>query len=143
LALGLSATSLVASPGLLSLKAQETPAPGLEEAAAKKLGVAKIGRRGKVLTNSLPEDASWADLVTGDEVGNAGYPDLGKIQQVLITLVLLSIYAGYVFVLLASPVRAISSLPTIDKTFVWLLAISHAAYLGYKAAPHTASEDAP
>jgi hypothetical protein len=135
LAMGLSATSLVATPALLSLKAQETPDPkGVRAAAAK-----GFGANGKVLVKDDPGQASVADLVTGEEVGNASAPDLGKIQQAAITLVLLGCYAAYVYGLLAGPTSIITSLPVLDKSFVWLLGISHASYLAYKAAPHTQS----
>ncbi len=41
-----------------------------------------VGANGKVLVKLSPNDASWGDLVTGEEeLGNAGSPDLGKIQQ--------------------------------------------------------------
>ncbi len=140
LAMGISATSLVATPALLSLKSDEDPHPAAVAQAAQRTGGAVIAN-GKVATKASPTEASWADLVTGDEVGNAGTPDLGKIQQCIITLILLAAYADYVFQALAAPAGLISSLPTLDKSFVWLLGISHASYLAYKAAPHTQSAD--
>jgi hypothetical protein len=136
LAMGISATSLVATPALLSLKSDETPAPGAQAQAAAKLKQS-VSANGKVLTKTLASEASWGDLVTGDELGNAGSPDLGKIQQALITLLLLGCYVGYVFASLSGSSATISSLPLLDKSFVWLLGISHASYLAYKAAPHT------
>ena len=117
LAMGISATSLVAAPALLSLKTDE--------------GKSTLERKDDA------HDASWSDLVTGDELGNKDAPDLGKIQQVLITLLLLGLYAGYVYILLSSSQAPIHDLPKLDPSFVWLLGISHAAYLSYKAAPHT------
>ena len=142
LAMGISATSLVATPALLSLKADEDPQDGAEQKATVRTGKTIVGN-GKVATKTAPSEASWADLVTGDELGNAGTPDLGKIQQVLITLILLASYADYVFQALSAPVGPIGQLPAIDKSFVWLLGISHASYLAYKAAPHTEDADAP
>lgn len=142
LAMGISATSLVATPALLSLKSDEDPHPDAVAQATRRTGVAVVSN-GKVATKFSPDEASWADLVTGDEVGNAGTPDLGKIQQCIITLILLAAYADYVFQALAAPSGLISSLPTLDKSFVWLMGISHASYLAYKAAPHTKTADAP
>ena len=144
LAMGISATSLVATPGLLSVKAAQDPSDGAQQQAAQKLGLAKadeVSSNGKVLTKDSAAQASWGDLVTGDEVGNAGSPDLGKIQQLLITLLLLGCYAGYVFINFSKSAAPIHELPALDKSFVWLLGISHASYLAYKAAPHT--ETAP
>jgi len=136
LAMGISATSLVAVPALLSTKAAETPAPGVEDAAKSRLGDAAKAN-GKLLEMEQPSDASWADLVTGDEIGNAGAPDLGKIQQAFITLILLGCYAAYIYNEFSKSGNPISSLPTLNNSFVWLLGISHASYLAYKAAPHT------
>jgi hypothetical protein len=118
LAMGISATSMVAAPALLSLKAAN----------------------GVLDTNDTAHEASWGDLVTGDETGNAESPDLGKIQQLLITVLLLGCYAGYVFIKLSSREAPIHALPVLDKTFVWLLGLSHASYLAYKATPHTPPE---
>lgn len=140
LAMGISATSLVATPALLSLKADDDPHPDAAALASQRTGVTVVGN-GKVATKVTPDDASWADLVTGDELGNAGTPDLSKIQQALISLLLLGMYADYVFQALAAPAGLISQLPTLDKSFVWLLGISHASYLAYKAAPHTKDAD--
>jgi len=137
LAMGISATSLVATPGILSLKEDQTPTDDQMAQAAQKMNVAQIPPgRGAVAAKPDPSDASWADLVTGDEVGNAGTPDLGKIQQLLITLLLLGSYAVYIFMNFQASAAPISALPALDKSFVWLLGISHASYLAYKAAPH-------
>lgn len=118
LAMGISATSLVAAPALLSLKEANDNDSTLE-------------------VKDDAHEASWGDIVTGDELGNAAAPDLGKIQQVLITVLLLGIYASYVYILLSSSQAPIHELPKLDDSFVWLLGISHAAYLSYKAVPHT------
>lgn len=136
LAMGISATSLVAAPALLSLKSKET-------ATAQTVDALPPGSKanGKVVTHDDASEASWSNLVTGDEVGNAQSPDLGKIQQVLITLVLLGCYAAYVATSFNESHGVIARLPVIDKSFVWLLGLSHASYLAYKAAPHTATGD--
>lgn len=136
LAMGISATSLVATPALLSIKSDKTPDPS-EVAGAKARMVAPVAANGVLLTKCNIGDASWADIFTGEEVGNAGMADLGKIQQVLVTLLLLGTYAAYVFGQFTGSAERIASLPQIDQSFVWLLATSHAAYLAYKAAPHT------
>lgn len=151
LAMGFSATSLVAAPALLSLK-KDNPASAddIAKANAKADDPSKPSMNFQVADDAnqvliRPEGvaASWGDLVTGDEVGNAGSPDLGKIQQLLITVLLLGSYAGYVFLDLSTSAAPMHSLPTLDKTFVWLLGISHASYLAYKAAPHSETADKP
>jgi len=141
LAMGISSTSLVAAPALLSLKADETPHAEAQQAAANRLNTGVVAT-GKIAGKTTPAKASWADLVTGDELGNVGTPDLGKIQQALITLLLLGCYVGYVFMLFGKS-GSVLELPKLDKSFVWLLGISHASYLAYKAAPHTTTGPAP
>jgi hypothetical protein len=137
LAMVISATSLVATPGLLSLKSEEEPTQAAISNVKAKLSISVVARTGKVFNRTAPAEASWSDLVTGDEVGNATSPDLGKIQQVLITVLLLGCYIGYVYIDLSRSAAPIDALPALDKSFVWLLGISHASYLAYKAAPHT------
>jgi len=134
LAMGISSASLVATPALLSLKSNQT-------ASAPAVSALPNGSsaNGKVLVQSSADQASWSNLVTGDEVGNAQSPDLGKIQQILITVVLLGGYGGYVFASFNDIRGPIGQLPTVDQSFVWLLGLSHASYLAYKAAPHTPS----
>ena len=41
------------------------------------------------------------------------------------------------FIGLSTSAAPIHALPALDKSFVWLLGLSHASYLAYKAAPHT------
>ncbi|WP_353230310.1 hypothetical protein [Novosphingobium sp.] len=141
LAMGISATSLVASPALLSLKAGETPSTQAVDQAAIKMNRTDgtdVPANGKVAMKALASEASWADLVTGEEVGNVGYPDLGKIQQVLITALLLGCYTAYIYTAFSrTTTLAIHSLPLLDTSFVGLLALSHGTYLAYKAVPHT------
>lgn len=135
LAMGISGTSLVATPALLSLKAAETAAD--PSAAASRAMTAN----GKVAVRATPAKAELSDLVTGDEVGNATAPDLSKIQQLLISLLLMGVYAWYVYEYFAQrPAgKLTTTLPKLDESFVWLMGISHASYLAYKAAPHTQS----
>ena len=138
LAMGISATSLVATPGLLSIKSQEPAADGALSDARAKIGN-DVGANGKVLTRTSPIGARWSDLFTGDELGNAGAADLGKIQQAFFTLILLGAYSAYVVAEFSSAAKTIDHLPGLDKSFVWLMGVSHASYLAYKAAPHTQS----
>jgi hypothetical protein len=108
--MGISATSLVAAPALLSLKADQDPDDDTAAATAR-LGSAMVPN-GKLANKASPAQASWADLVTGEEIGNVGTQDLGKIQQLLITLILLGAYAGYVFENFSLVSGVIGSLPS-------------------------------
>lgn len=137
--MGMSAASMVATPAILSLKTSE-PATVNELLDAAQVGnVAAVGR---VHGRPSPAQASWADIFRGDEVANANAPDLGKIQQLLITGLLLTYYAiqlGRMCWFGDEGEHSLNALPTFDESMVWLLGISHAGYLGYKAAPHSST----
>lgn len=141
LAMGISATSLVAAPALLSVKANQAQASDAAVDRAETRAGTTLEANGKIASKCGPKEASWADLVTGDEVGNFSSPDLGKIQQAFITLLLLGCYVAYIYANFAGSEETISSLPALDKSFVWLMGISHASYLAYKAAPHPSTSD--
>lgn len=143
-AMGISAASLAAAPAILSLKTQLSPSVSATAGA----GIARLPagdgvivpprNLGTLMTNMAVDEARWTDLVTGDEVGNFAAPDLGKIQQLLVTLLLLLVYAVETFDALGG-VKPVTGLPSLDPSFIWLLGVSHASYLAYKAAPHTST----
>ena len=139
-AMGISAVSLAAAPALLSIKASQAPSDRAKDTASAQLvalGAAPaVPNIGKLMTNSTIGEAQWTDMITGDEVGNFAAPDLGKIQQLLVTLLLLGVYGMLIWksFALTGPIK---QLPPLDQGFIWLMGISHASYLAYKAAPHT------
>lgn len=132
-AMGIASASLVAAPALVSLKA--VPAPAAAAAAAQGVS-AGIHRRADSAV------AGWLDIFRGDEQGNCDTPDLSKIQQFLITLGLVALYGALLGQMFLNP-GGIEQLPALGENFVWLLGISHAGYLAYKAVPHPASGGAP
>lgn len=90
---------------------------------------------GKMDMNSEPGEASWADLVMGEEESTKATIDIAKLQMVLVTVVLVLAYAivlGYAFYLRKLP---IGSLPKVNDAFAILLAVSHGGYLVRKVAP--------
>jgi hypothetical protein len=131
-AMGISATSLAATPALLSLKTGQTPTGQTPAGQA----LADQPRTGTVAINNDIRDAAWTDVITGDEVGNQATADLGKIQQLLVSLLLIGAYGVMVWYAFAGA-GFVAKLPPLDPQFVWLLGVSHASYLAYKAAPHT------
>lgn len=141
-AMGISAASFVATPMVLSLKAQSEPAPADARKAAAQMDTSAADPKftGKLFGRTDPAGASWADMLRGDEVGNAFSTDLSKVQQLFISLVLVGIYGMAVLERLATP-AVIDKLPPLNENFVWLMAISHASYIAYKAAPHTRDAD--
>ena len=141
--MGISASSLVATPALLSLKTTVPPEP---DEIADALKVGDLESEGLVHGRPDAKQAAWADIFRGDEVSNAASPDLSKVQQFLITGLLLAYYAillgrmcwlGENPAMPATTADKLGQLPNFDASMVWLLGISHAGYLGYKAAPHS------
>jgi hypothetical protein len=133
-AMGIAATSLAAAPALLSLKAGAAAgAPPVTNTGGEV--VPEAGVSNAIHARSDIDSASWLDIFRGDEVGNCDTPDLSKIQQFLITIVLVGGY-GCVLGAMFAGGGAIRELPPLDDNFVWLLGISHAGYLVYKAVPH-------
>jgi|GEM_PF-905842 len=150
-AMGIALTSLVASPVLLSNKTNQPEA----EPETLALAAAKTKRApdmavssGSVVGWRSADCAQWLDMFRGDEASNAGAPDLSKVQQFLITLVLAAIYAGSLwggFTDAKAPFLGAAAgwLPPLEPNFVWLMGISHAGYLAYKAAPHGRTDPEP
>ena len=94
-------------------------------------------------------EASWSDLFQGEWAADADHVDVSRLQHLVITGLLLASYTvllieyvqalGGTSVLVAMKTGApvFTSMPPVDGTFVGLLALSHAAYLGFKALPET------
>jgi hypothetical protein len=137
-ALGLAGASLVGSPVILNTKASSEAHPDELPSTTAQLGLqpSQVNANGKVFAKTSRDDAQWADLFRGDEVGNADTVDLGKVQQFFVTLLLAGIYLGSIAKIFDED-GAIQALPPLSEKFVWLLAVSHGTYLASKAAPHT------
>lgn len=142
-AMGIALTTLVATPALLSRRTGNAADPQALAAAAARTGrdPAMITAAGRVVGWRSAACAQWMDMFRGDDDSNAGAPDLSKVQQFLITLTLVGVYAGTIWAgFTDADARFLQGpgiwLPPLDSNFVWLLGISHAGYLAYKAAPH-------
>lgn len=122
--LGISAISTVAAPMILSQK------PATE-----------TGRANAVQANRDAGKAGWSELVKGDLQGTYRYLDLGKVQLLFFTLILVVGYAFTLYQLLHSTAIPFAGFPSFDAGIVALLGISHAGYLGAKVtAPITAGQ---
>jgi hypothetical protein len=149
LAMGISTTSLVGSPLILSGKKKEEPnkktmekmlvqrkllpADATETDKARVIESHSIGR---LYRNEAPSDARLYDLVRGEETSNAGVLDLSRLQNLFFTLILLGAYAaclGSYLVDHAATKSALDQFPALSASALALLAISHAGYLGSKA----------
>lgn len=81
-----------------------------------------------------PLAAHVTDVVRGEKRGEEDRLDLGKIQMLLLTLVVLVAYGSAVGEVLAGGTM-VTALPRINGGIVTLLAVSHAGYLTFKSVP--------
>ena len=98
-----------------------------------------------LLKNPSPLYATVMDFFTGEEEGNKGEIDISRVQNVVVTMILVVAYGGFLFARVRNvPVSDIftafnetkslfPSMPDVDTSFNILLGISHSAYLATKA----------
>ncbi|WP_324750977.1 hypothetical protein SH591_06190 [Sphingomonas sp. LY54] len=140
IAMGISSASLAATPLILSMKKSNSSVELLPERSASNLlaGPHQSSGDSVVFSRSNASQASWADMFRGEEVSNVASPDLGKIQQFVVSVGLVALYGGMLWARFVDG-RILIAFPPLGNEFVWLLGISHASYLAYKAAPHGSS----
>jgi hypothetical protein len=143
-AMGISITSLIGTPLILSTKSA-TPnaaeqAQTMESLAARGVVPAVLGNKGLIITKRSFQDAQVADLFRGEETGNAAQLDLGKVQMFYVTLILVLAYVLAIGASFTSATGEITMLPRVDASFVALLGLSHVGYLTYKAFPHSKTQ---
>lgn len=144
LLMGISTTSLIGSPLIISAK-KSRPAKEEEKARALRalirqaVDISKVAILGQLVVNQTPETARWSDMFRGTETGNVGQLDLGKVQMLFFTLILVLAYASALAALFQRGGGAITALPRVDAGMLALLGISHAGYLVNKALPHSES----
>ena len=140
--MGISATSLVGSPLILSSKAAQAPAAKTVDKAAEVLNepaenIAK-NSQGTLYSNPSIADASPTDMFQGDEIGDTAYVDVSKVQMFYFTVVAIVAYSYAIYVSLANIYpQAGFVMPKPPDALVALLGISHAAYLTSKATQHS------
>lgn len=145
LLMGISTTSLIGSPLILSAKkAREVKEPDKQRAlnalVRQAVDTDKVTIIGQLVVNQTPEVARLADMFQGSETGNVGLLDLGKVQMFFFTLIIVLAYASALSALFQQGRGPIQALPVIDGGMLALLGISHAGYLVNKALPHSDSE---
>ena len=133
--LGLATLSAVAAPAITNLqRAGQTCATGEMEEALRfrqQLSTPPL-RDGAVLHKQSPRDARWIDMLNGDVAG-AACVDIAKLQQLLITTLVLAVYGTELASLFAGPkVQFITALPPLSTGLLSLCTISHAGYLANK-----------
>lgn len=136
--MGISTVSFLGAPMILGQKAGKTADRAQLALTQSKLD-GTVDAQGHVLINRDIKDASWLELFRGDEVGNGATLDLSKVQNFLITIVTLAMYAvalGTMFHNAKLP-DGIKTFPALSDGFIYLLLISHGGYLTYKSVSHS------
>jgi hypothetical protein len=110
--------------------------------AAEKDFVAATEAEGLLHRNASPAEASWVDLVRGEEIGNYKLVDMSKVQMLFFTVVVVATYAGAIIALLYNVTYmqkppAELAFPEFSETLNALLGISHGTYLSVKAVDHS------
>ena len=157
--IGLAVTSIVGTPLIRATKLTNTPDTTQAEREVAKLGKGEtrvdgaqvfsfgagddttptVATEGSVVSYMDAESTGWADLLRGEETGNASKVDLGKLQLLYFTAVTVGVYSAAILAAFAAPEAgstAALQLPALGAGIVGLLALSHAGALGYQAAPH-------
>jgi hypothetical protein len=97
---------------------------------------------GALAANDAPVVASWSDLFMGDEEATYRTVDISRLQKLVITVLLATIYLTYLWTELGKATSGTAlAMPTFgddSNGFLWLLGISHGAYLAQKATPKPA-----
>ncbi len=141
--MGISVTSLIGTPLLLSTKFDKNPAQSAVKKAAvnlnERVDEIKSNCQGVLYVNSKVEDASFKDMLQGDELKNTAHVDLAKVQMLFFTIVIAVGYGVDLFMKLSGPV-IIEQFPPLSEGVLALLGISHAGYLTSKGVAHTETE---
>jgi len=141
LLMGISTTSLVGTPLILS---QKTEKKASDEAfsdtkallAAQGFTLDDTKALGQIIGNTRPQLARWSDMFTGDETSNGAHLDLAKLQMFFFTIVIAISYCAALWHMFthAQP-DGLTTFPPLDQSIVALIGISHAGYLVNKAVP--------
>jgi hypothetical protein len=142
--LGISTTSLVASPLLLARKQEKKPTDldrTVAPAAAKfKEAPEEIKNNsvGSLYANASVGDAEFTDLFEGEELGNTTSVDVSRVQMFFFTVIAGLSYAALFWKQMrgVSPVQ-LGALPDVGPGLLAVLGISHAEYLASKSFDHT------
>jgi hypothetical protein len=145
--LGISTTSLVGTPLLNNNKKAKEPRQGPDSTAATARAAETLkepeaaidkNRSGVLYGNSEIKDARLSDMFEGEEIANASFIDVGKLQMFFFTVIVASIYAVQLYRLIAENVLTDDvSLPTVNQGLLALLGVSNAGYLGSKGITQT------
>lgn len=143
--LGISATSLVGTPMLLSNKKQKEPADKAKSFSAVNKAYGETGdavdanRVGVLYGNADVSQARFTDIFEGDEVANTAFIDVAKVQMFFFTVIVAIAYSAELLHMITATDLAANNvaLPVLDDGLVTLMGISNAGYLGGKSITQT------
>lgn len=147
-AMGISLATAAAAPAILSMKSQSAaPSQADMNAVAGQVN-GDMGALGRVGIRPSGCPPLVKDLFRSDDAAGLGTVDMSKVQQFIVTLLLISTYFAMLFQMFWTghaqqfdgiPIKGGSALPRLSDGFIWLMGVSHAGYLAYKAAPTSAT----
>jgi hypothetical protein len=148
LLMGISTTSLVASPLILSNKKELNPLEKEMDQTFRDLhrkGSAKesLDNDGMIVKNKDIKSARWSDMLTGEETGNAASADISRIQMFFFTLIVAFAYIVALWAMFGvlGGEQGVEAFPSLDESVIALIGISHAGYITAKATPHSRAEN--
>jgi hypothetical protein len=142
--IGISTTSLVGAPLILSTKKDKQPDPSVAPKTSKAVNepVADINanRQGTLYANARMSDARITDMFQGDELTNTSQIDLAKVQMFYFTIIAAVCFFVMVFKQLVTANASLDSLPLLPDGLIAVLGISHGGYLTSKSINHTQAQ---
>ncbi len=139
--LGISTTSLVGAPLILSTKKDKEPAASVTQKTAQLVNEPEqdiiANKQGTLYANSKISDARLTDMFQGDELTNTAQIDVAKVQMFYFTIIAAVCFFVMILKQLVAANTALGSLPLLPEGFVAILGISHAGYLTSKSISHT------
>jgi hypothetical protein len=138
LLLGVGSVSLVGSPLLKLGPRRRTLTPSEKGNATKTFNAAgrtNLDLQGILVCNRDWDDAGFRDLFEGEQVGNFGTLDVGKVQMLFFTAIALIVYGAALARMFTLADPFVSQFPLLHEGLLLLIGISHAGYLTFKAVP--------
>ncbi len=102
LVMGISFFTGAAAPSLLSLKTTTPSTQGQLQTARTRMAETNVVANGQVVVRDLSQAPHWGDIVEGDDVATKGTVDISKVQQLLITALLMGVYFAMLWDLFSS-----------------------------------------
>jgi ABC-type multidrug transport system fused ATPase/permease subunit len=147
--MGISATSLVATPMILANKAQalsDDKKVEMEPLAQKMIANCNMKditskeiidhSKGILYGNKSPEDADFTDIFEGDEISNTCSVDIAKLQMFFFTMVALITYCITLFQVISKDPLT-DKFPALSEGFLVILGISYGGYVSSKTITNT------